>query len=343
MKDWFASYRSFLTPPQPASWQTLMLLSLFSVFIASFLTPMPQRFVSSWGWFFLITSVWWFVYEKDVKNALTFNALFSKVNVGPWIVSTLTCVAVFGSWVDFGKLGGITPPMFICIPPLAAFIDVAPQFIKTNAVLKTPEFTLPKVGKRQGVVLFMLSYFLIACWIQFYFLLQGWLGAYPSLLSDDFSRSSFVVRVVPSSFQSSRGREVLNAAESELRDRFNNQTWSETERWLFETKGDTWVKDLQDSVQNRLKGKPGSGEVDLWQLGAKVTGDTYDSGALYNLGLEATWTGPSANGNNHKVTKNCEIIPKRVFSRRANSTIPDTKMVGKLSCTDVNEPKLKKV
>ena len=343
MKDLIASFRGFLTPPQSASWQTLMLLSLFSVFIASFLTPMPQGFVSSWGWFFLITSVWWFVYQKDVKNSLTFNSIFCKIFVGPWIVSTLICLAVFGSWVDFGKLGSITPPLFICIPPLAALIDIAPQFIQTNPMLKTPELTLPKTGKRQGIVLFVLSHFLIACWIQFYFLLQIWLDKYPSILSDDFSRSSFVVRVSQSSFQSSRGRDVLNAAESELRDRFNNQTWSETERWLFETKGDSWVKDLQSSVQNRLRGKPGSGEVDLWQLGAKVAGDTYDSGALYNLGLEATWTGPSADGKNHKVTKNCEIIPKRVFSRRANSTIPDTKMVGKLSCTDVNEPKLKKV
>ena len=343
MKDLVASFRGFLTPPQSASWQTLMLLSLFSVFIAFFLTPFPQGFVSFWGWFFLITAVWWFVYQKDVKNALTFNGIFSKIFVGPWIVSTLICVAVFGSWVDFAKLGSITPPMFICIPPLAALIDIAPQFIKTNPVSKTPEFTLPKTGKRQGIVLFVLSHFLIACWIQFYFLLQGWLGMYPSILSDDFSRSSFVVRGPQASFQASRGREVLNAAENELRDRFNNQTWSETERWLFETKGNAWVKDLQGSVQNRLKGKLGSGEAELWQLGAKVAGDTYDSGALYNLGLEATWTGPSADGKNHKVTKNCEIIPKRVFSRRANSTIPDTKMVGKLSCTDVNEPKLKKV
>ena len=343
MKDMVTSFRGLLTPPQPACWQTLMLLSLFSVFVASFLTPTPQSFVSSWGWFFLITSVWWFVYEKEVKTALTFNSLFGKIFVGPWIVSTLICLAVFGSWVDFGRLEGITPPLFICIPPLAALIDIAPQFIKTNPVLKTPESTLPKVGKRQGIVLFVLSHFLIACWIQFYFLLQVWLGAYPSMLSDDFSRSSFVVRGSQASFQSSRGRDVLNAAERELRDRFDNQTWSETERWLFETKGESWVKDLQSRVQNRLKGKPGSGEVELWQLGAKVAGDTYDSGALYNLGLEATWTGPSADGKNRKVTKNCEIIPKRVFSRRANSTIPDTKMVGKLSCTDVNEPKLKKV
>ena len=340
MKDLVASIRGFLTPAQPASWQTLMLLSLFSVVIALFMTPLPQRIVSSGGWFFLITAVWWFVYEKDVKAALTIDVIFTKFFLGPWIVSTLTCVALFGSWSGFGKFGSITPPMLICIPPLAALIAIAPDFIKTNDVAKTPEFTLPGTGKRQGLVLFVLSHFLIACWIQFYFLLQGWLAMYPSILSDDFSRSAFVVRVEPSFLQSSRGRDVLNAAENELRDRFNVQSWADTERWLFETKGDTWVKDLQTSVQNRLKDKPGTGEVNLWQLSAKVAGDTYDSGAFYNLNLEATWTGPSANRQGYTVTKKCEIVPKRVFMARPNSPVPDSKMVAKLRCSDVTDPKL---
>ncbi len=341
MKDLVAALRGFLTPSQPASWQTLMLLSLFSVFIALFMTPIPQGFVSSCGWLFLITAVWWFVYEKNVKTALTFNGVFSSVFLGPWIVSILTCLAVFGSWISFTKLGGITPPMLICIAPLAALITIAPEFIKTNDATKTPEFTFPGAGKRQGMVLFVLSHFLVACWIQFYFLLQIWLDRYPTILADDFSRSAFVVRLQPS-IQSSRGKDVLTAAENELRDRFSNQTWGETERWLFETKGNAWVKELQTSVQNRLKDKPGVGEVNLWQLGAKVSGDTYDSGALYNLGLEATWTGPSAEGKAYKVTKNCEVIPTRVFTRRANNPVPNSKMVGKLRCTDVNEPKFKK-
>ncbi len=341
MKDLVAALRGFLTPSQPASWQTLMLLSLFSVFIALFMTPIPQGFVSSCGWLFLITAVWWFVYEKNVKTALTFNGIFASVFLGPWIISILTCLALFGSWLSFAKLGGITPPMLICIAPLAALITIAPEFIKTNDATKTPEFTFPGAGKRQGMVLFVLSHFLVACWIQFYFLLQGWLALYPTILADDFSRSAFVVRVQPS-IQSSRGKDVLTAAENELRDRFSNQTWGETERWLFETKGNAWVKELQTSVQKRLKDKPGVGEVNLWQLGAKVSGDTYDSGALYNLGLEATWTGPSADGKAYKVTKNCEVTPTRVFTRRANSSIPNSKMVGKLRCTDVNEPKFKK-
>ncbi len=341
MKDLIAALRGFLTPTQPASWQTLILLSLFSVFIALFMSSMAQGLVSSCGWIFLIAAVWWFVYEKNVKTALTLNGIFSSVFLGPWIVSILTCLAFFGSWISFAKLGGLTPPALICVAPLAALITIAPEFIKTTDA-KTPAFTWPKADKRQGLVLLVLSHVLIACWIQFYFLLQGWLTMYPSLLADDFSRSSFVIRLPQSVIQSSRGKEVLNAAENELRDRFNNQTWAETERWLFETKGDTWVKELQSSVQDRLKNKPGIGEVNLWQLGAKVSGDTYDSGALYNLGLEATWKGPSAAGKGYKVTKNCQVVPTRTFTPRKNSPIPNTKMVGKLRCTDVAEPKFKK-
>ena len=342
MKDLIASLRSFLNPPQPASWQTLILLSLFSVFIAIFLSPIPQGLVSSFGWFFLITAVWWFVYEKNVKSALEFDGIFSKIFLGPWIVSILTCFAVFGSWVGFAKFGGITPPAMICIAPLAAAIAIAPDCVKTDDKTKKPVYILPDVKKRQGLVLFVLSHLLIACWVQFYFLIQGWLGMYPSLLADDLSRSAFVVRVQPQNLQQiTRGREILNAAEVELRDRFANQSWGEIERWIFEVKADQRITDLKGAIEKRLVNQPGNGELNLWKLNAKVTGDTYDSGAFYNLALEATWTGPSSSGQNYKVTKTCKIDPKRTFTRRPNSPIPETKVVGKLSCGDVQQPKLK--
>ena len=95
MKDLFASLRSFLTPKDLASWQTFMLLSIFSVVMGAFMSSLAQGIVSSFGWFFLIVAVWWFVYGKDVQTALTFNAIFTKVFLGPWIISTLIVLAVF--------------------------------------------------------------------------------------------------------------------------------------------------------------------------------------------------------------------------------------------------------
>jgi len=336
MKDLFASLRSFLTPKDLASWQTFMLLSIFSVVMGAFMSSAAQQIVSSFGWFFLIVAVWWFVYGKDVQSALTFNTIFIKVFLGPWIIASLIVLAVFGSWAGFANLSGVAPPAFICIAPLAAMIALAPKFIKSNKD-KTPEFTLPAVKDRQGMVLFVLSHLLIACWFQFYFLLQGWLNLYPSLMAEDFSRSSFVVRLQPN-IQVSRGREVLNAAESDLRDRLNNQNWSAIERWLFESKvSNQWITDLESNVQSRLRNKRGGGEMDLWTLSGKVDADTYDSGAYYNLVLNATWKGPTATQTPYTVSKRCELVPKRTFNRRDKSAIPETKVIGALNCSDVKD------
>jgi Family of unknown function (DUF5357) len=338
MKDLFAALRSFLTPSDPASWQTLMLLSLFSVVMAAFMSSVVQGIVSFCGWAFLIAAVWWFIHEKDVQSALTFNGIFTKIFVGPWIVATLFGIATFGSWSGFAKLSTVAPAAIICIPPIAAAITLAPKFIKTTAD-KTPAFTIPEAKHRQGMALFVLSHLLIACWFQFYFLIQGWLNLYPSLMAEDFNRSSFVIRVQPA-VQASRGKEVLNAAESELRDRFNNQSWGNIERWLFESKvSDNWANELEKNVQSRLKNKFGGGEMELWKLSGKATGDTYDSGAYYNLLLNATWKGPTATQSNYTVTKRCELSPKRTFSKKAGSPIPESKVIGTLRCADVTEPK----
>ncbi len=338
MKELFGSLKSFLSPTQSACWQTLILLSLFSVAMAALMSPTVQGLVSFCGWVFLITAVWWFVYEKDVMKALTINLVFTKVFLGPWIVSILIVIALFGSWAGFANLSGVTPAALISVAPIAAAITLAPKFIKTSDE-KTPQYTVPEKKFRQGMVLFVLSHFLIACWFQFYFLIQGWLNFYPSLLAEDFSRSSFVIRVQPN-VQVSRGREVLNAAESELRDRLNNQNWSAIERWLFESKvSNQWTTDLEQSVQSRLRNKLGAGEMDFWKLSGKATGDTYDSGAYYNLLLNATWKGPTAAKTDYTVTKRCELAPKRTFNRRAGSTIPETKVIGTLRCTDVSDPK----
>jgi hypothetical protein len=345
MKDLFDSLRSYLTPKDLASWQTFMLLSIFSVVMGAFMSSsVAQEIVSSFGWFFLIVAVWWFVYGKDVQAALTFDAIFTKVFLGPWIISTLIVLAVFGSWNGFANLLGVAPPAFVCVAPLAAIIALAPKFIKSSKD-KTPEFTIPAVKDRQGMVLFFLSHLLIACWFQFYFLLQGWLNLYPSLMAEDFSRSSFVVRVQPTA-QVSRGREVLNAAESDLRDRLNNQSWSAIERWLFESKvSNQWITDLESNVQSRLRNKLGGGEMDLWTLSGKVDADPYDSGAYYNLVLNATWKGPTATQAPYTVSKRCELIPKRMFNRQTKSAVPEAKVIGTLNCSDVKDatPFTKKV
>jgi Family of unknown function (DUF5357) len=337
MKVIFQQFREMLWPDQPASWQTLILLSLFSAFIAFFTTFPAQNIISSLGWVFLILGTWWFVVQEAVKKALTFNLVFSKVFLGSWIVGALICVFVFGSWGRFGTVA-LVPTAFICWPIVSGAIDLLSKFIKTDGETKTPKLALPEVKFRQGMLLFFLSHLLIACWFQFYFLLQGWLSTYPSILADDFSRSAFVYKV---QFErpSSRGKDILTAAEAALNDRLSKSNWSEIERWLFENQRGQWVKDLESRVEGQLRDRRLAGEDRWWTLQGQVKGDTFDTGAVYNLQLDAVWQGPSSQQAGYYLRKTCEITPRRTFTRRANSPIPDSRVVGRLKCSPPTDPK----
>ncbi|MGI0492611.1 DUF5357 family protein [Alkalinema pantanalense CENA528] len=339
MKEFIQEIRDFLTPKQPASWQTLLLLSLFSSFIAFFTTSIAQNIISSCGWIFLILAAWWFVYEPPIKKALTFPGIFTQIFIGPWIVAALICLFLFGSWGNYGQLTAITPPAFIVWPLLSAVIGLIPNFIKTNGDSKTPEFTWPGKDKRQGMVLFLMSHLLVACWFQFYFLLQGWLSVYPSLLSDDFTSSSFVVRVSNFDRGSPLGKDVLNTAEAQLRSRLEKQTWGEIERWFFENKAQKqWVNDLESDVSKQLTQRWRFFEGQLWDLQGKVTTDRFDTGAMYNVQLDAIWQGPSSQQSGYYLTKTCEITPSRQFYRKAGVTLPSSRVIGRLKCSEVSKP-----
>ena len=107
---------------------------------------------------------------------------------------------------------------------------------------------------------------------------------------------------------------------------------------MFESKvSNQWITDLERNVQSRLKNKLGGGEMDLWTLSGKVDADTYDSGAYYNLVLNATWKGPTASQAPYTVSKRCELIPKRTFNRRNKSDVVETKVIGTLKCADVKD------
>lgn len=338
MKELIQDLRKFLTPEQPSSWQTLLLLSLFSVLIAFFTSTPTQNFLASCGWVFLILATWWFIYEAPVKKALTFPGVFTEIFLGPWVVGAMICLFLFGSWGGLGQLTALTPVAFICWAPVSAAIAIAPNFIKTDPATKTPKFTWPKVDLRQGLVLFVLSHLLIACWFQFYFLLQGWLSVYPSLLAESFDHSAFVIKVQRDEKGTTKGKDLLNAAELELRDRLKQQSWGDIERWLFENNRQQWVKDLETKVEQQLQKRKPFGENNWWKLRGKVTTDTFDTGAMYNLQLDAVWQGPTSLPSGYYLSKRCELTPKREFFRKRGDLLPETRVVGQVKCKDVTQP-----
>ena len=219
----FDQIRKRLQAPKWASWQTFISLSVFSVIVAGITNPPIQVIIANLGWLFLVIGVWWFTYEPPVKKKLTFNELFT----GPWIIGAIVCLWLFGSWD-----GAPTPASFISWPPVSALIWSIRRFIKSDPDQKTPTYTVPKPVDRQDIVLMLLSNLVISCWFQLHFLLQDWLVAYPTIRSDDFSRSAFVVELYPESKSNTGGITLLNAAEQSLRTQLEGKPWADVERWL---------------------------------------------------------------------------------------------------------------
>jgi Family of unknown function (DUF5357) len=285
MKKFFEEIRKLLQPPQWASWQTFIFLSIFSTVFASVTTDITQAIISSFGWLFLVLGVWWFTYEENVKKTLTVNKIF----LGPWITGAVICLALFGGWRNFPQ-----PAMFISWPPISAFISALPKFVKLNPDSKTPKYELPKGKAWQDLVLMFLLNFILSCWFQFYFVLQNWLEAYPSLLADNFSRSAFVFDGRPQRPTTSKGNLLLARVESLLKEQLDNRPWPEVERWLIDL--DQQLPDLETTARQQLP----FAENIWWNLRGKVLSDAYD------VQFQAVWQGPSSNGD-YVITTTCQI------------------------------------
>lgn len=317
MYEAFKQVRTQMQPPQWASWQTFVLLSIFSAIVASMTSAFVQSIISCFGWVFLILGVWWFTYEPPVKKKLTFNKLF----VGPWITGALISIWIFGSWE-----GRPNDAAFISWPVLSSLIWSMPRFVKTDPKTVTPDYTAPTPAARQDIVLMVLSNVIISCWFQLYFLTQDWLGAYPSLRSDDFSRSAFVVELQPQNrIASSRGVVVLDTAEQGLKARLEGKPWSEVERWLANL--DQEMPALATDVKKQL---PDFTENEWWDLKGQVTSDAY------TLELQAIWQGPSARSGGYYIAKSCQITQ----NRRVNpvTSAPETRSTGTVKCDEPSQP-----
>lgn len=284
MKKFFTETRNLFKAPW-ASWQTLIFLSIFSTVMAGLTVEATQIIISACGWLFLILGVWWFTYDENVKKTLTVNKIF----LGPWITGAVMCLALFGGWRNFPQ-----PAMFISWPPISATIAAIPKFVKSDPDRKTPKFALPKSEVWQDLVLMFLLNLIISCWFQFYYVLQGWLDAYPSLLADNFNRSAFVYNVRPRPARPTKGTLLLTQVESALKEQLDGRPWSEVERWLIDL--NQQLPDLETTARQQM---PFAENV-WWNLRGKVLSDAYD------VQFQAVWQGPSS-GNGYTVTTVCRV------------------------------------
>ncbi len=332
MKAVLQDIRNTLQPKRWDSWQTLMLMAIFSAVLGSLATDLAQIIISSCGWIWLILSVWWIVYEY--KKQLTIGFWFP----GPWIISGLIVLFLSSTFPRIPKSA-----LLILWAPLSAAIDVLPNFIQSNSVSKEPEWAQPNLNKRQGILLLVLTHLLIACWVQFYFLLQNWLTAYPSLRAENLGRGNFIVNIQPEA--TNRGRDILKLSEAALRDELKDKSWPEVERWLLETNRS--MAKLQDEVKIRLGQQAVRfPEDDWWRLGGKVTGGEYD------FELQAYLQRPNTQRPGRNVTMLCRINPttiplppekiairtEDINLREVAKNLPRFKTIAKIKCETPSDP-----
>lgn len=278
---------------KPFSWESALLLSALSWSVYLLVQGYyVKKFVSFFGWVFLIVGVDWALLNRTVQLPL----IGFKFKQGPWITGAITCIALLSN--DFilqdWRSALISWPIFSAV--FAGYT----RFLQPGLQLKTPDAT----GRQELVLLFLVAG-LLSSWFQFHFLIQDLLQAYPTLLQEDLSRSAFVMRLgnqrsQPNSSSNNQslaaGYTLLDAAEAIVRESLAGKNWLDAQQWLrsIDRNNDSGTAfDLTQPTLQRVYGEPSeqrSRQRQLWQ----ITADSSFASSQVDLQLTATWLGPTA-------------------------------------------------
>jgi hypothetical protein len=313
IKHFLDQFWSQFKPPRSFSWQTLIFLSLYSwgmSLLNSVLTDTEfvKDFLATMGWIFLTLGVGWALADFKVEF------LGLKIYPGPWITGALTCTFLFeGVREEYPALP------FVSWPLISAAIAAVPKFLKRG-----PEFKVPDAKGRQELVILFLVSIILSCWFSFHFLLQDWLGDYPSILADRFDRSAFVINTASPRVSDSRGVLILNLAEAIVVDELEGRSLAETELWLFNVQ--SRVADIENQILERISSLE---ENALWNLEGSVSGNA----PAYMLNLQAIWQGPSSQAGGYFLQKSCAITQEFVQNRPAASA----PSVSQVNCQPISD------
>ncbi|MFE4106266.1 DUF5357 family protein [Almyronema epifaneia] len=275
-----------LSPTEYNSWQTVLMLSLFS-WLTSLLaelvsaTDFTVNVLSSFGWIFLIIGTGW---GLSVNNVQIFG-----IPLSPWVSGALLCAFIFSPWANEGNVA----PALVSWPIVSAAIAIVPNVLRWNFTFKKPD-----VPTRQQLALLFVFSLLLSGWLQFYFRLQRWLEDYPTLLVSNFRNSSFVYQVPSERERLPQGIPLLVAAETEVEQQLNGMPWPRVERWLLNV--EEQLIPIERAAKNRLDAQK---ERDLWTLRAR----TFETPVGYDLRLQSIWLGPTSTAEGFYLEKTCLI------------------------------------
>ena len=283
----------FLKPPQYFSWQTIVLLGLFS-WLTSLLAavveaaPFTRTLLGLFSLLFFAIGVGWALTKHPIK--------FLGVSLGPWITGAILCAFVFTPWGD-GNLGAAA----VSWPLVSVLVAAIPHFLTWNLGFKTPPIPI-----RQELILLLLLNLLFSSWIEFSFLIQNWLQDYPSLIMDNFERSGFVYVIPNNEVRISQGDILLDTSATTIKNTLNEMPWPDLERWLLNI--DERIIPIGVDARDRLT-KPA--EKDFWELQAETPPGSYSTpSASYDLKLKAVWLGPASKPDGYYLEKACRITQK---------------------------------
>jgi hypothetical protein len=293
-----------LKPPRPFSWQTLILLSLFSAAMAyvATLVPSPTSFVHNFikfcGWFFLILGAIWWQLEKPLK-------LFG-LKVGWWAIAIPIDVLIF-THINYS----FKSLPFISLPILAGFLSLIRIFFRRTFY---PTFPPPEL--RLSATIIFLIHVLMSCWIQFYFVLSDWSSDYPTLTSENLDRSSFVFDFRWVDRRRDRGEYAIETMEGFLKSNIQGKPWENVRQFMQNLEIRPGRLDLDEPVKGRMVQLP---ENSLWSFKA----NSVQTNAGYRLQLLAIWEGPRMEKEQFYFEKLCEISQNFVQPRSPDSPLPD--------------------
>ncbi|MBG1264925.1 septal junction protein FraD [Nostoc sp. WHI] len=295
----YAGIRKILVPEKAYSWQTFIYLSVFSLILSYFAIGYIKDIIAFFGWLFLIAGTAWYTTEDPLRVPGTF------MPVGAVITGFLVSVFAFGNQEDV-----ITPRTIVFWPTISALITAIPEFIEGNDT--DAKARIPKPEDRQRIIILVASSMLLSCWIQFYFVTDNWLRQYPSLQSDTFKRSNFVVGTEETVKIPINGVIILEKLQPIVIEQIAETPWSEVEKWLLPPDVKQQVGSLGREVIQKNLGQ--YEEKELWRVEPRVA--NIKSG--YILDLLSIWTGPSSNPRGYYLKKSCQIEPVAAANNSGN-------------------------
>ena len=290
-QDLNAQLRQLLVPKDIFAWQTLLLLSLFSLFIAGALdtvegaSQLAISLLTNLSWIFFTAAVWWGLSEAKSLKVADFH-------IGPWITGAVLCLFLFRPWLSEFRLRWAISSW----PIISTGVMALPHYLNWEL-----EFKPPKDAVKKTLIMTLLVNLLLSSWISFHFRIQDWVRSYPSLLVRSLDESDFVVDFVIDRQQPSQGVALLEGMIREIEKDLDNQPWYQTERWLY-----TRQIELESALKETLRSLEAPDEQVLLQVEAPAPTQSDQS---YLLSLKAIWSGPMARNGAFDLEKICKISP----------------------------------